>query len=154
MLVAAGCVLVLASPVRAETAARRPGPTATLEREAFELVNRHRRARGLPPLVLDPRISREARRHSEAMAAHATPVGHDGFDDRVAALRRDMSFRRSAENVALNRGYRQPATMALRGWLDSPGHRRNIEGSYAVTGVGVAATREGEIYFTQIFVGP
>lgn len=117
------------------------------------LVNRYRTTRGLPALAFDARIAREARRHSAAMAAGARPVGHGGFDDRIAALHRVLPFRRSAENVALNHGYRDPAAQALRGWLDSRGHRANIEGRYDVTGIGVVRNRAGEIFFTQIFVG-
>jgi uncharacterized protein YkwD len=130
----------------------RPG-RAALEREAFDLVNRHRRARGLPPLFLDERISLEARRHSAAMAAGATPVGHEGFYDRADELRRVMAFRRGGENVAMNHGYSDPAATALDGWLASPGHRRNIEGRYERTGVGVAVNAADEVFFTQLFVG-
>jgi uncharacterized protein YkwD len=126
---------------------------ATLERSIHALVNRHRAQRGLRLLVLDPEISRVARRHSAAMAAHARDVGHEGFDDRVLILRRALSTRRTAENVALNRGYRDPAAEALRGWIASLGHRRNIEGPYEATGIGVARNPDGELYFTQLFVG-
>jgi uncharacterized protein YkwD len=88
------------------------------------------------------------------MAAGKTPLGHAGFDDRVRALRAVLAFRGSAENVAVNRGHRDPAAEAVRGWIASRGHRRNIEGPYARTGVGVASNAKGEVYFTQIFVGP
>ena len=94
-----------------------------------------------------------ARRHSAAMAAHARGVGHEGFDDRVLILRRALATRRTGENVALNRGYRDPAAEALRGWIASAGHRRNLEGPYEATGIGVARNPDGELYFTQLFVG-
>ena len=42
---------------------------------------------------------------------------------------------------------------AVAGWLRSSRHRTNIEGPYEATGVGVVSNAEGEIYFTQIFVG-
>jgi len=127
---------------------------AGLEHEVFDLVNRHRTARGLPALVLDPRIGREARRHSAAMATGSTPFGHAGFPDRVAALRRVMSCRLSAENISSSQGYRNPAPEVVRGWLASSGHRSNIEdGRYDATGIGVARSATGKAYFTQIFVG-
>jgi uncharacterized protein YkwD len=126
---------------------------AALEREVFELVNRYRRARGATPLVLDARIGEQARRHSVAMANGSTPVGHRGFDDRVQALRRVMACRRSAENVGMNHGYRDPASQVVRGWIESEGHRKNIEGPYESTGIGVVSDAAGTIYFTQIFVG-
>jgi uncharacterized protein YkwD len=64
-----------------------------------------------------------------------------------------MSCRHTAENVAVNQGYRNPASEAVRGWLASRGHRENIEGPYQSTGVGVASDAAGNVYFTQIFVG-
>jgi uncharacterized protein YkwD len=95
----------------------------------------------------------QARLHSAAMAAGRTSLGHAGFDDRVAALRRVMTFQRTAENVAFNQGHREPAAEAVRGWLTSRAHRENIEGPYELTGVGVVSNAKGEVYFTQIFVG-
>src|SRR5439155_362239 len=90
-------------------------------------------------------------------AVHAaggrTPFGHDGFADRVNALSHVMTCRRSAENVASNKGHRDPASEAVRGWLESRAHRENIEGAYGLTGIGVARNAAGEVFFTQIFVG-
>ena len=60
---------------------------------------------------------------------------------------------RVGENVAFNRGHRDPAAEAARGWLASRKHRENIEGPYQLTGVGVATNAAGEVYFTQIFIG-
>ena len=140
-------------PARRIEAAPGSARTATLEHAVVELVNRHRRARGLLPLVLDSRISHQAELHSTAMAAGTTPLGHAGFDGRVAALRREIAFRRSAENVAFNQGHRDPAAEAVRGWLASREHRGNVEGPYELTGVGVVSNAKGEVYFTQVFVG-
>lgn len=107
----------------------------------------------MPSLALDPRITRQARLHSAAMAAGRTPLGHEGFADRVDTLSRVMSCRRTAENVAFNQGHRDPAVEAVHGWLASRGHRGNIEGPYELTGIGVVSNAAGEVYFTQIFVG-
>jgi uncharacterized protein YkwD len=139
--------------VRAAGTAHGTSANAALERAAYDQVNGHRRARGLAPLALDPRISQEARLHSLAMADGRTPLGHDGFADRVDALSRVMTCRRSAENVASNKGYSDPASEAVRGWLKSRAHRENIEGPYGLTGIGVARNTAGEVFFTQIFVG-
>src|SRR5262245_40961138 len=159
LLVLAGCARSIAADRRATaertgaTAGRSSVTNAALEREVFELVNRYRRGHSLPGLELDERISREARRHSAAMAAGSRRLGHAGFDDRVDALRRVTRCRRSAENVAFNRGHREPAAHAVRGWLGSRGHRQNIEGRYEATGIGVVVNAAGEVYLTQIFVG-
>jgi uncharacterized protein YkwD len=140
-------------PLPPARGASRAGPSnAALEREVYDLVNRHRRARRLGPLMLDARISEQARGHSVDMATGRARFGHQGFEDRARALGRVMPVRRSAENVAVNQGYAAPASQAFEAWLASPGHRTNIEGTYDATGIGVARTRSGEIYFTQIFV--
>src|SRR3989475_11504260 len=68
-----------------------PRADAALERAVHELVNRHRRARGLTPLTLDQRISRQARLHSQAMAEGRTRFGHGGVPARIDALGRGMS---------------------------------------------------------------
>ena len=154
LLVSPPCPQAIAGPVPpAAFYGQTSASDATLERSIYSLVNRYRSEHGLRLLVLDPEISRVARRHSAAMAAHARGVGHEGFDDRVLILRRALATRRTAENVALNRGYRDPAFEAVRGWIASGGHRQNLEGPYEATGIGVARNPDGELYFTQIFVG-
>ncbi|WP_231590801.1 CAP domain-containing protein [Hymenobacter terrenus] len=40
----------------------------------------------------------------------------------------------------------------VNGWLNSPGHRANIEGNFTRTGIGVATSSTGRIYSTQIFI--
>jgi uncharacterized protein YkwD len=156
-LAAAGCARPVATGSRGAppvNASIRPSASSSkIERVVSELVNRHRRRRGLAPLVVDARIARQARQHSAAMAAGRTPLGHQGFEERIEAVRRVIAFRRSAENVAFNQGHRDPAAEAVRGWLASRGHRENIEGPYELTGVGVVTNAAGEVYLTQIFVG-
>jgi uncharacterized protein YkwD len=125
---------------------------AALEREIHDLVNRYRREHRLAPLTLDARITEQARRHSVAMATGRARVGHQGFEERIRLLRREMPVRRAAENAGMNKGYAAPARQMMTGWLASPTHRTSIEGPYLVTGIGVARNRAGKIYFTQIFV--
>ena len=53
-------------------------------------------------------------------------------------------FTRAAENIAMNGG---GAEATVRGWINSPGHRANIENcALTHTGVGVAGD-----YWTQVF---
>jgi uncharacterized protein YkwD len=152
-VVASGCSPRPAAAGRAATP-RAVGPGgAVLEADVVARVNRHRVKQGLAPLAVDERIVRQARAHSLAMAEGAVPAGHDGFDERVEALRRTVRCRTVAENVAQNRGYRDAAAAAFGGWLTSRGHRATIEGPYESTGVGVARDRAGTAYVTQIFCG-
>lgn len=128
------------------------GAPAGLEGEVLALVNRHRAERGLPALRNDARIADVARRHSATMAARRR-LDHDGFDARAAEIGRFLPLAGMAENVALD-SRPDVARSAVQGWIASPGHRANIEGSFRVTGVGIARAADGVWYFTQIFVQP
>lgn len=125
---------------------------ASLEQAVHTQINQYRASKRLPALTLDPRISEQARVHSQAMANKRVAFGHQGFEQRVQTLGRSISYQGAAENVAYNQGYSDPATQAVKGWIKSPGHRTNIEGQYNRTGIGIARNAKGEYYFTQIFI--
>lgn len=142
-----------AAPAFAQTTGRQLLSAEALEAETRDLVNRHRRDAGLPPLRSDPAIAAIARRHSEAMAAGRVPFGHEAVEGRRRRIERTIPLEAMAENVGANdRPARSAARAAVSGWLGSAGHRENIEGDYDTTGVGVARDRRGAWYFTQIFV--
>ena len=123
-----------------------------LEQSVYEQINQYRQSRNLPLLKLDLRITEQARLHSQAMASGQVPFGHQGFEQRISAISRIITYRQAAENVAYNQGYRAPDREAVQGWLKSTGHRNNIEGQYDLTGIGIAKNAKEEYYFTQIFV--
>lgn len=56
-------------------------------------------------------------------------------------------WNRAAENVAA--GY--SPTSVTTGWLNSPGHKANILGSYTHIGIGVGCSSGGYPYYTQVF---
>lgn len=124
----------------------------SLEQAVFTQINEYRASRKLPPLTLDARISEQARAHSQAMAAGRTPFSHNGFQQRIKVIDRTIPYSRAAENVAYNQGYSDPVRQAVEGWLKSPGHRKNIEGAFDLTGIGIAQNVKGEYYFTQLFI--
>ena len=119
--------------------------------DILQLVNNHRRSEGLSALTLNNIISTEAEKHSQRMASGRTPLGHDGFDARVQSISKQIggSISRSAENVAYGS---RTAQQVVSGWLNSPGHRQNIEGQFNLTGIGVARNSKGEWYYTQLFI--
>ena len=123
-----------------------------LEQSIHQQVNEYRQSRNLPPLSLDSRISEQAKLHSQAMAKGEVPFSHEGFDQRVKAIAKSIPYRSAAENVAFNQGYSDPATQAVQGWLKSPGHLKNIEGDFDLTGISAIKNNQDEYYFTQIFI--
>lgn len=156
----AGCVIVLDeknfpklpnSTVVPTTPTTIINPT-TLERAIHEQVNEYRRSQNLPPLKLDSNIIAVARAHSKAMASGRATFSHDGFDQRVEEISRRIDYRSAGENLAYNFGYSDPGKQAVVGWIKSPGHRKNMEGNFDLTGIGVAQNAKGEYYFTQLFI--
>ncbi len=98
------------------------------------------------------RICEQSRLHSQAMASGQVPFSHNGFEARVKAIGESIPYRSAAENVAYNQGYSNPDQQAVEGWIKSPGHRKNMEGQFDVTGIGITKNAKGEYYFTQIFI--
>jgi uncharacterized protein YkwD len=131
----------------------RPGvssPSASITRQILVFVNEYRRTKGLPALAPNSFISSVALGHSKDMLTGKSPFGHDGFRQRIDEISHRLGrLHVAAENVASGpKGARE----VVDGWLHSPGHRRNIEGNFRLTGIGVAEARNGMVYFTQIFV--
>jgi uncharacterized protein YkwD len=140
-----------ASPTRERVAPSAEFPQ--LERQVARLVNEHRVTRRLARLTFDTGLATIARAHSGDMAARRVPLGHDRFEERAELVGRDLPFLRIAENVALNDyAVDRTVAVALRGWLRSPHHLENIEGSYNLTGVGIVRAKDGTFYYTQLFV--
>ena len=122
---------------------------SNMENSILYYVNQHRRSLGLAPLEMNRAESSVAAQHSRDMASGKAPFGHTGIPARKNAIARQvgplMSF---GENVAYGQ---RSAKEVVDEWLHSPGHRRNIEGNFRLTGIGLARDRQGLIYYTQIF---
>lgn len=148
-------LVVLLCVVPPEAPAQEPqrSSSISLEAQTHGRINAHRRAEGLTPLDYDARIAAAARRHSASMAAGKVPIGHEGFEVRWRRIAKSIPLREIAENVGANT-YPTDRTVAVAvsRWLDSPGHRNNIEGDYDVSGIGIARGPQGAWYYTQIFV--
>lgn len=127
-----------------------PSEREQLEAEVVELTNAERVAAGCPEVHVDDQLTTASRGHSEDMVErdffdHTNPDG-DGPGARARAAGYD--WRAISENIAW--GYRT-AEAVVAGWMDSPGHRRNILDCDAVEiGVGVADSSGGP-YWTQMF---
>jgi uncharacterized protein YkwD len=145
--------LALGAPPGAGDLPGRPAPVATAPAGAVErmavLVNRHRSAAGCPPLAWLDGAARAAQAHSDDMAArgyfdHRSPEGVD-LGERLS--REGVVFRSAGENIA--HSPQQPDAV-LQGWLNSRGHRQNLEFcAYTHHGLGVSAGR-----WTHVLVTP
>lgn len=129
---------------------------AAAERTAFDLLNQKRAENGLKPLVWSDELATIARVHSRNMAERKF-FGHRGLDNKMVSDRADdiglKKWRSIGENIAFNRGYRDPIEKAVACWLDSPSHRRNLmNDDWRETAVGVAVAADGSFYFTQVFL--
>lgn len=111
-------------------------------------------AAGLAPLTVDPRLNAAARLHTEDMVrrgffSHENPDGRQVWDRALAAGYR---YRRVAENIATDQ---RGAVEVVDGWMNSPGHRRNIlDGELTQIGVGHALGGSHGITWTQVFGTP
>ncbi len=124
--------------------------TKGIENDILLYINQYRTSIGMPVLKMVDDASNEAAVHSTEMAGHIIPFGHEGFETRITNIQKSMgSVHAAAENVAYGM---LTAKTVVDGWLNSSGHKKNIEGNYNLTGIGVAKGSDGLIYFTQIFL--
>lgn len=130
--------------------------TASMERRVFDLLNAERRRSNLPALEWDESLAQMARVHSDDMGTrnyfnHATPEGEQTSD---RAHQCGVSgWRALGENIAFNQGFDDPAAFAVERWMQSAKHRNNIlNAGFSHTGLGIAQTEDGRVYFTQVFV--
>ena len=125
-------------------------PNADMAAELLKLVNTYRVGKGLDTLKTNFFVMRAAQKHSNDMATQKVPFGHDGFDSRMDKIAGQVHPANAfAENVAFGAN---TAKEAMDMWLNSEGHRQNIEGKYSITGIGIVKGTDGNLYFTEIFV--
>jgi uncharacterized protein YkwD len=121
-----------------------------------DLVNNLRASNGLPPLTLDPTLNAQAAQHNRTQIADGA-ISHKGFKTGrgTAAQNAIPGATRASENVAFNRGFSDPVLNAFNRLVESPGHLRNMLGTYpqGATGVAITNAPDGSFYFTQLFVG-
>ncbi|MDI9818671.1 MULTISPECIES: CAP domain-containing protein [unclassified Legionella] len=141
---------LLSLPSFATIAPLSPEKERQFQKMVLDEVNHYRASKGLNNLALNEDISKEARQHSLDMAEKNMKFGHQDFDKRVTHIKASIpDFAGGAENIAC---FKLPPKQVVQKWLTSRGHRRNIEGRYNLTGVGIVQDAKGWIYYTQIFV--
>ena len=118
-----------------------------------EVVRAHNRLRAeakLPSLAISDKLTAAAQRHAQDMAAHEK-MAHKGSDgsspiDRIKAEGYD--YRRAGENIAASRFNTE---RLMKGWVDSPHHKKNILGSFSQIGVACATGESGKRYWCVTF---
>jgi uncharacterized protein YkwD len=129
-----------------------PKPTLSnyspIELSSIALVNDYRIKMGLKVLLISDYISKKAEEHDNSMIANNL-VSHNGFVQRSDDIIKNLRAKKVGENIAY--GY-SSAEGAMTGWLNSPGHRENIEGDYNYVGVAVRQNPTTlKLYYTMIF---
>ncbi|MBO9201755.1 MULTISPECIES: CAP domain-containing protein [Niastella] len=124
-------------------------PAPGMERDILGLVNDYRKSKKLPPLENNAAMEYQARRHSMDMGTHRIPFGHQGFSFRMKyVMEKVPGSSQVGENVAYGN---LSASAVVNGWIKSPEHRKNMEGNFKYTGIGVTRNMQNQLYFTQLF---
>ncbi|WP_299250634.1 CAP domain-containing protein [uncultured Lacinutrix sp.] len=120
-----------------------------LDYEIAELINSYRISQGLNALNILNEVSREAITHSQYMVNQGA-LSHDYFYLRSQNIIDAVN----AENVSENVGFGFTNAQSLvNAWLNSEGHRQNIENpDFTDFGISTQQDEEGKNYFTNIFV--
>jgi uncharacterized protein YkwD len=119
------------------------------ETKLVTLINDYRVSQGLNPLELINHISYKSEEHNEYMIDNKV-VNHDYFEQRSNNIINVLGAERVGENIA----YSYPtAESAMDAWLNSPGHKANIEGDFTHLGISVSVDPEtGRKYYTNMFM--
>lgn len=182
LYVATALVAALVAPLAAIARSAKPQPkidAVDVARRIHALVNQERAKQKLPALAWTEPLAKIAAKHSRDMArrtyfSHDSPEGQR-FSDRYraggyeCAIRIGDTIYGGAENLALNHLYNSVTTVngrsfydwnsaddlahqAVTGWMNSPGHRRNIlTPHWKNEGLGIAVAPDGKVYVTQNF---
>jgi len=118
------------------------------ELELADLINEHRASLGLNPLQTINYISVKSEEHDEYMIGK-NALNHDLFEQRSQDIIQALGAVKVNENVAYN--YVAPSS-ALHAWLNSPGHKANIEGDFTHFGIAIRENADGKKYYTNIFI--
>ncbi len=131
-----------------------PPPELPISKQAIiDAHNVIRAKQGKPPLVADIRLTAAAQNHADYMAKKGV-LAHFGIGDgdpwsRIAAAGYDFSS--AGENAAWNQ---RSVADVMSDWMSSPGHRRNVLGSWINIGVGVSNGAKGDPYWCVTFASP
>lgn len=127
----------------------------SVAKDVWKLVNEYRASKGLPALKMQKALNKIAFDHSYKMATGQVPFSHINFHDRVKLIDQYANIPyRTAENLYAHKiSINKFPYEAIKGWINSPGHKKNMDGQFIHTGLGVCRSASGELFVTQLFVG-
>lgn len=120
----------------------------SMETEVLLLINTHRTNLNLKKLETLAIIKTQTNNHTNYMIQE-DKISHDNFDERANYLKKNAKATSTSENVAS--GY-SSAKSVVNGWLNSSGHRKNIEGDYTHFNITALQNNKGVWYYTNIFI--
>lgn len=121
----------------------------TEEIDLANRINNYRESIGKNRLELINHISYKSLEHNEYMIENNV-VNHDYFDSRANNIMQVLGAVRVGENIAYN--FSTPNS-ALNAWLNSPGHKDNLDGDYTHFGISITINpTNGKRYYTNIFM--
>lgn len=120
----------------------------TMAEEILQLVNAHRASIGRVALSYDTLANNLAYDHTLYMIEQ-NDISHDDFEERADILFGEGNANSVGENVAYGQ---RSAKAVMEAWLNSSGHRKNIEGDFTHIGIAVVKNTSGTYYFTQLFM--
>ncbi len=118
-----------------------------------DLINRERSRSRLAMLQWDDDLARVARNFSRQMARDGF-FSHSDRQGRTVIQRASrVSWSKIGENLFMAAGMDDITSFAVRGWMKSSTHRRNLlDREWTDTGIGIYRTRDNQIFVTQVFV--
>jgi uncharacterized protein YkwD len=138
----------------AQASARAGGPEEFDVKAACAAVikahNRIRAENKLPALTISTKLQAAAQKHAEDMASNRK-MTHKGSDGSTAIKRivsKGYNYRRAGENIAAGQF---TVDALMKGWMESPHHKRNILGSFSQIGVACAIDPDGKRYWCVTF---
>ena len=112
-------------------------------------INDYRVENGMTPLTIVNHISFKSLEHNDYMIDNNV-VNHDYFDARATNIIHVLGAIKVGENIAYN--FSTP-NAALHAWLNSPGHKANLDGDYTHFGISITVNpATGKKYFTNMFM--
>lgn len=122
--------------------------TKTIEIEILERINNYRIGLGLNPLNNLSVIKSVAYTHTDYMLK-TNAVNHDNFYQRKNSLQQHAAAINVSENVAYAFSN---AESVVNAWINSDGHRANIEGDFTDFDISAEQDEQGKWYYTNIFI--